>query len=563
MPPATSESDFDATAIVDKDKGKGSALAGRRMITASLLVAMTVTAMEQLVVSPAMPTIIAQLKGFEIYPWVISAYLLASTVSTPIYGKLADLYGRKRILLFGLGLFSLGSILSGTAQSMGQLIAMRTLQGLGAGAVGPIVLTMLGDLFTLHERARVQGYFSAVWGLSSIAGPIIGGYLTDNVGWPWVFLVSVPFAIAAIVLLAWYVTEPPVARKVAPIDWAGAGLLSAGLSCLLLLVLDGSQHGVAMATGMGGASVALLVLFVWREHRAADPILPMDLMVRPVIAASLAGSCLIGAILFGIDTYVPLYIQGVQGGDARLAGRALMPLFLTWAFSVAVAAKAVVHRGLRFGCMLGSFFIAAGSIGLVLGASFPQWYRFGFYPGLVLVGLGMGPASLSFILSVQHSVQWGQRGVATGAVIFLRTIGGALGVGLLGAALGWELAHRLAAAGASGINITAALRPETHAALGAGELALVQANLGHALRDVYLMMAGLGLGAMLCALGLPDKHATHASAGGPAPSSKRTRTGMTASPWRLRRCEETGLSVDRTADGAAHSPFPPRGPPVK
>jgi EmrB/QacA subfamily drug resistance transporter len=484
------------------------------MVTAALLVAMTVTAMEQLVVSPAMPTIIAQLKGFEIYPWVISAYLLAATVSTPIYGKLADLYGRKRILLFGLVVFGLGSVLSGTSQSMGQLIAMRTLQGLGAGAVGPIVLTMLGDLFTLHERARVQGLFSAVWGLSSVAGPILGGYLTDNVGWRWVFLVSVPFAIVAIVMLAWYVTEPKVDRKVAPIDWAGAGLLSAGLASLLLLVLDGSQHGIATATGFLIAAVVFLVLFYFRELRADDPILPMDLMARPVIAASLVGSCLIGAILFGIDTYVPLYIQGVQGGDARLAGRALMPLFLTWAFSVAVAAKAVVHRGLRFGGMVGSCFIMIGSLGLVAGAAYPEWYRYGFYPGLVLVGLGMGPASLSFILSVQHSVTWGQRGVATGAVIFLRTIGGALGVGLLGAALGWELAQRLAEAGATGINVTAALRPETHRFLSAGELAIVQANLGHALRDVYLQMAALGIGTMLATLWLPNYDETHASAAG-------------------------------------------------
>jgi multidrug resistance protein len=513
MPPATSDPEFDAT-IVD-EKSSGSALAGRRMVTASLLVAMTVTAMEQLVVSPAMPTIIAQLRGFEIYPWVISAYLLASTVSTPIYGKLADLYGRKRILLFGLVLFSLGSILSGTSQSMGQLIAMRTLQGLGAGAVGPIVLTMLGDLFTLHERARVQGLFSAVWGLSSVAGPIIGGYLTDNVGWRWVFLVSVPFAVAAIVLLARYVTEPKVDRKVAPIDWSGAGLLSAGLTSLLLLVLDGSQHGALLALALLVASILLLILFVIRELRAPDPILPMDLMIRPTIAASLAGSCLIGAILFGIDTYVPLYIQGVQGGDARLAGRALMPLFLTWAFSVAVAAKAVVHRGLRFGGTVGSFFITLGSLGLVWGAFFPQWYRFGFYPGLVLVGLGMGPTSLSFILAVQHSVKWGQRGVATGAVIFLRTIGGALGVGLLGAALGWQLAHLLEAAGAYGIDVTAALRPETHAALSKAELVLVQANLGLALRGVYWQMAALGVGTMLSALWLPNKDKTHASAAGP------------------------------------------------
>ncbi len=172
----------------DEKKASPSALDGRRMVTAALLVAMMVTAMEQLVVSPAMPTIIAQLKGFEIYPWVISAFLLAATVSTPIYGKLADMFGRKRVLLFGLTLFSLGSILSGTSMSMGQLIAMRSIQGLGAGAVGPIVLTMLGDLFTLSERARVQGLFSAVWGLSSVAGPLIGGYLTDHLGWRWVFL---------------------------------------------------------------------------------------------------------------------------------------------------------------------------------------------------------------------------------------------------------------------------------------------------------------------------------------------------------------------------------------
>jgi hypothetical protein len=189
-----------------------------------------------------------------------------------------------------------------------------------------------------------------------------------------------------------------------------------------------------------------------------------------------------------------------------------MPLFLTWAFSVAVAARAVVHRGLRFGALVGAFFITTGSLGLVAGAVFPQWYRYGFYPGLVLVGLGMGPASLSFILSVQHSVKWGQRGVATGAVIFLRTIGGALGVGVLGAVLGWELTRRLAAAGASRIDVTAALRPETHRSLGAEQLALVQTHLGHALRDVYVQIAVLGVGIMLCALGLPNKQETHASA---------------------------------------------------
>jgi EmrB/QacA subfamily drug resistance transporter len=485
------------------------------MVTAALLVAMTVTAMEQLVVSPAMPTIISKLRGFDIYPWVISAYLLAATVSTPIYGKLADLFGRKGVLLFGLVLFSLGSILSGTAMSMGQLIAMRTLQGLGAGAVGPIVVTMLGDLFTLHERARVQGLFSTVWGLSSVAGPILGGYLTDNVGWRWVFLVCVPFALVAIVMLAWYVTEPKVQRQVAPIDWAGAVLLTSGLTALLLVVLEGSQHGVGLTAGLLVASIALLVLFVIREHSAADPILPIDLMTRPAIAAALVGSCLIGGILFGIDTYLPLYIQGVRGGDARWAGRSLMPLFLSWAISVAVAARAVVHRGFRFGGLAGSSFITVGSLGLVLGALFPEWSRTWFFFGLILVGMGMGPTSLSFVLAVQHAVTWGQRGAATGAAIFLRTIGGAIGVGLLGATLGWELAHRLAAAGATGIDVTAALRPETHALLSPDQLAVVQEQLGHALRDVYLQMAVLGIGSLVCALWLPGRKETLAAASAP------------------------------------------------
>ena len=264
----------------DEVRRRSSAPAGRRTLTAALLVAMMVTAVEQLVVSPAMPTIIAKLKGFEIYPWVISAYLLAATVSTPIYGKLADLFGRKRVLLFGLALFTMGSVLSGTSMSMGQLIAMRTIQGLGAGAVGPIVLTILGDVFTLQERARVQGLFSAVWGLSSIGGPLIGGYLTDYIGWRCVFLMCVPFSIAAIILLIYHVSEPKVERTVAPIDWAGAALLTTGLSALLWVVLDGSRRGWAVNISLLSAAAILMVLFVIREHRAIDPILPLDLMMQ-------------------------------------------------------------------------------------------------------------------------------------------------------------------------------------------------------------------------------------------------------------------------------------------
>ncbi|WP_165227437.1 MFS transporter [Aquisphaera insulae] len=497
------------------DDGKGSKdepapIPRRRQVTVALMVAMMVTAMEQLVVSPAMPTIIAQLRGFEIYPWVISAYLLASTVSTPIYGKLADLFGRKRVLLFGLGMFSVGSMLSGTSQTMGQLIAMRTLQGLGAGAVGPIVLTLLGDLFTLRERARIQGLFSAVWGLSSIGGPVIGGWLTMQMSWRWVFFVSVPFAAVAMLMLVVCLHEKVERRVVAPIDWAGAGLLTAGLSTLLLIVLDGSALGLRADLLLGVLTAVLLVGFVFRELRAEDPILPMDLMVRPVIAASLVGNFLVGGILFGLETFVPLFIQGVRGGSPGEAGSALTPLFLAWAISVAFAAKATVRWGFRRGGMIGAVMIGLGLLGLVAGSLDPRWTRFAFTAALAAVGTGMGLTSLSFILAVQHAVSWGQRGVATGAAIFFRTIGGAIGVGVLGAALAWRLGRLLAAAGAGGIDVAVVLRPDDHHTIPAESLAAVQAALGQSLSAVYVLIATLGLGTLICAAGLPGRGAAQA-----------------------------------------------------
>ncbi len=329
--------------------------------------------------------------------------------------------------------------------SMLQLIAMRAIQGLGAGAVGPVVLTMLGDMFTLKERAQVQAVFSSVWGLSSIGGPLVGGYLTDFLGWRFVFLLCVPFAVTAILLLVYYVSEPAVVRTVAPVDWAGAALLTTGLSALLWVVLDGSRRGWVVNVSLLAAAAMLLVLFVIREHHAADPILPLDLMTRPVIGTSLFGSLFFGAILFGLETYVPLYVQGVRGGNASSSGLALMPLFVSWAISVALAARALVHHGFRRAGLIGSGLVVVGLVILVTGASFPVWSRPLFIVGLAIVGTGMGPTSISFILAIQHAVTWGQRGVATGAATFTRTIGGAVGVGLLARrwrgswACGWGL----------------------------------------------------------------------------------------------------------------------------
>ncbi len=470
-----------------------SSRAGRAMVTAAMLLAMAVTALEQTVVSTAMPSIIAALKGLDIYPWVFSAYLLAATVSTPIYGKLADLWGRKHILLFGLGLFSVGSVLSGQANSMGMLIAMRVVQGLGAGAIGPIVLTMIGDMFTLKERAVVQSLFSAVWGVASLAGPALGGVLTDQLSWRWVFYVTVPFGIVAAWVLVRHVDEQVGERRVAPIDWTGAVLLALGSTSLLLAVLQGHDASASRVGICLALAAAILAAFVVRERRAADPILPLDLIGRGVIGASVVGSFAIGVLLFGLDTFIPLFVQGVRGGSATSAGWMMTPMLTAWAVSVFVSVRVVIAMGFRATAMGGGAIITLGVACLALGIEWAEWSRPLFFVGMVIIGLGFGPTSLSFILCTQHSVDWGRRGVATGAVIFFRTMGGALGVGLLGALLGFELSARLTAAGAGGVDVAAALRPETHSLLAPGVLATVQHALGRSLRDVFLLMVAVAL----------------------------------------------------------------------
>ena len=501
----------------------------KRMVTIALLLAMAVVAVEQTVVSTAMPSIIAQLNGLDIYPWVFSAYLLASTVTTPVYGKLADLWGRKPILLFGLALFTIGSIFSGRASSMPELIAMRVVQGLGAGAVGPMVLTLLGDLFSLEQRAKVQGLFSAVWGVSSVAGPLLGGYLTDQISWRWVFYVTVPFSALAAWVLIQCVREDKRPGRTKPIDWAGAGLLAGGSTALLLAILGGSTSSTVQAVGLLVVSAVLLAAFVAVERRAPDPILPPDLFVRPSIAAAITGSFLIGALMFAIDTYVPLYVQGVLGGKATEAGAVITSLFLSWAVSVAIAAKVVVRFGFRTMALVGMTMIALGMAGLVVGAMTPAWSVRIFQASLAMTGFGFGPASLSCILNVQNEVDWNRRGVATGAIQFFRTLGGAVGVGALGAALAFEFGRRLVAAHAGEIDIVAALRPETHDKLTPEQLALVQSTLRLTLRDVFGQMFGLSLLGIGCASRLT---AGRAPTRVETPPRRRTRRSWPPPLWK-------------------------------
>ncbi len=303
----------------------------RVYITAALLLVMVLASMEQTVTSTAMPTIIGDLHGLEHYSWVASIYLLACTVSMPLYGRLADALGRKPVILAAIGLFLVASGLAGAVHSMTQLIVFRGLQGLGAGGIMPVVLTILGDIFTLRERARIQGVFSAVWGTASLAGPWLGARLVLQFGWRSVFYVNFPLALLAGIVLVWKYRDHEKPHST-DLDLPGAVALAIGCMGVLALVSrlgpDGwSWPSIVALMALSGSAI---VYFVRHELRAANPIMPPDLMTHRLVAPALMGSFLLGVGFLSLDTFVPLYVQGGRGGDASAAANVVTPVMLTW-----------------------------------------------------------------------------------------------------------------------------------------------------------------------------------------------------------------------------------------
>ncbi len=398
----------------------------RRAITAGLLLGMSLGALEATVVGTAMPTVISTLGGLAHYSWVFSAYLLTSTATVPIWGRLSDLYGRRRIYLLGIVLFLVGSVLAGAANTMVLLIAARAIQGLGAGAIIPLSMTIVGELYALSERARTQALFSGVWGFASIVGPLVGGYITDALSWRWVFYLNLPFGLLAAVVIALAYPRSGLTHQVR-VDWSGAVLLFSGISTLLV-ALGGEAGSLMMWLA---ASAALLTLFVFVERRAPEPILPIDLLKMPVMSRSLAVVFLVGFAMFSALAFIPLYVQLVMGGTATQAGQVLTPLFLGWVTMSIVGARATVRVGYRLVSTAGSVLMTAGFIGLALlsTASTRTW----LYAACALVGAGMGMQMLSLLLAVQHGVDRSRLGVATSLNQFSRSIGAAVGVAAMGA----------------------------------------------------------------------------------------------------------------------------------
>ncbi|MDR7544276.1 MAG: MDR family MFS transporter [Armatimonadota bacterium] len=456
----------------------------RALVTLGVMLSMFLAAMEGTVVATAMPTIVGQLGGLSIYAWVFSGYLLASTTTVPIFGKLSDQLGRRPVYAVAMGLFLAGSLLCGQAQSMGQLIAFRVLQGLGAGGILPLAFTIVGALYNYEQRARMQGLFSGVWGLSSIVGPLLGGFLVDQVSWPWIFYINVfPGLLAAALIWFFWVDEARAAGP-ARVDYLGAGLLSSSVVALLLGLFALRTSGGAMLIALA----AVLATALWAvERRAAEPVLPIPLFRDRLFAAASAHGLLAGFAMFGSIAFVPLFVQAVLGTTATAAGATLTPFMLGWVVASVTGSRLLLRIGYRTLAVSGMASLTVGA--LLMSRVGPHASQATLMVDLTLMGIGMGLSVPSLTIAVQTAVARRHLGTATSTLQFARSIGGAIGVNVMGAVLALRLAGALAARGLdpAGLSLHRLLDPLGRSSAGAAMDAALRGALGDAIGGVFVI----------------------------------------------------------------------------
>ena len=497
----------------DSSETAGAAMSSKRrwLVTAGVMTGMFIAALEATVVGTAMPTVIASLGGLNHYSWVFSAYLVTSTVTVPVWGKLSDLYGRRLLYQIGIGVFLLGTLLSGLSTTMTQLIIFRAIQGLGAGALVPLGMTIIGDTFTLQERAKMQAYFSGVWGFSSIIGPVLGGFITDQISWRWVFFVNLPIGVVAALIIGIALTEPVSDRK-PKIDYGGALLLMTAISLLMLAMVEGGSDGLFTVENVliFAASAVLLGIFVWVEKRASDPIIPFDLFRNRTILIAVIAGFLGGVAMFGAISFIPLFAQGSLGFSATEAGSLLTPLMLTWVTMSVIGGRLLLRIGYKPLTVAG---YAALTVGFILLAMIDRdtnsiW----LYADLMIIGAGLGFSMLTLLIAVQQAVERSKLGIATSLNQFSRSIGGAIGVAVMGAVLTAALTTELQKSATDGgplseqqaiefaSNPNALIEPGAKAAVPAETLAVLQTALARAIHPVFWVgafTAGLGLLAVI------------------------------------------------------------------
>lgn len=410
----------------------------RPFVLASVITAMAMIAIEATIVSTAMPQIAAQLGDLHLYSWVFASFLLTQTAMTVVFGKLSDTYGRKPVLLVGIAIFVIGSILCGLAWSMPTLVAFRLVQGVGAGAIQPVAITVIGDLYNVRERAKIQGWLASVWGVASIIGPLAGGLIVQHVSWAWVFWINVPVGIAAAAGFVIYLHEG-IATKRRRVDIAGAVLFSIAIASLMTAFTELGTSGTRTAVVALILFAASAILFAVQERRATDPMIAFALWGRRPIATTNAATLLAGMTIIGLTTFLPMYVQGVMDRSVLVAGFALTMMVLGWPIGATLAARNIARFGVRPILLLGASLMPLGAAFFLMLGPYTSPILAGI--GSTIVGLGMGFLSNSSLILIQESVGWAERGSATASNIFARNLGSALGATVLGGVLNLSLAH--------------------------------------------------------------------------------------------------------------------------
>jgi EmrB/QacA subfamily drug resistance transporter len=416
---------------------KVSADAKRPVLLAAIMLATLMVAVEATIVATAMPRIVGQLGGFAYYSWVFSGYLLAQCTMTLIFGKLSDIFGRKPIMIVGILIFLSGSLLAGLAGSMAWLIGFRVLQGIGAGGVQPMTVTLIGDLYTPAERPRIQGIVASVWAGAAVLGPLAGGIIVGHLSWGWIFWVNLPIGALTLAIFAIVLREDVSARK-ARIDYLGAVLFAIAIVCFLF-ILTAAGLRTSSLIGLAAICAVSAVLFVFQELRAPEPMISIALWSNRLVAISNAASFFSGMALVGVTTILPLYVQGVMSRSPVVAGVTLTTLLLGWPLTMTLSSRLFrtygVGRTLRVGCLT----FPAGAAILLLQT--PQSGLALASVGSFAMGMGMGLISITSIVLVQEHVERAMRGSATSSVLFSRSFGNALGATVMGAILALGIAH--------------------------------------------------------------------------------------------------------------------------
>lgn len=433
----------DRAASPGASRRAGSAMAGRRLVVAGLMLALGLVALDSTIVATAVPSIVGQLGDFSLFAWVFSAYLLAQTVSVPVYGRMSDLYGRKPILLGDVAVFTLGSVLAGAAWNMVALIAFRALQGLGGGAVLSTANTVAGDLFDLRERGRVQGWLASVWGISAVLGPTLGGLLSEYATWRWIFYLNVPVATACLWVITRYLHED-VAGTQRRFDLLGGVLLTGGVGLVVLALMQGGvEWDWLSAPGLAvfGGGAGMLAGFAAQQRRAAEPTLPPWLFADRRLLGANAATLVFGIVVVGLTTYLPTYAQGVLGAGAVSAGLALAVMSIGWPLASSLSSRLYLRIGFRDTACLGAVLcVAAGGLLALLPERVPLVV---VGAGSLLMGAGLGLVSTPLIVGVQSLVDWHRRGVVTASNMSMRYLGQTTGAALFAGVSNSTLAGRL------------------------------------------------------------------------------------------------------------------------